>query len=56
MAIPVCQKVSISMSKSKHISLFVICINICLNLLTIPNFISHFYSFFFSELSQKQFK
>ena len=34
------------MSKSKHISLFVICINICLNLLTIPHFISHFYSFF----------
>ena len=34
------------MSKSKHISLFVIYINICLNLLTIPHFINHFYSFF----------
>ena len=36
----------VSMSKSKHISLFVICINICLNLPTIPHLISHFYSFF----------
>ena len=46
----------VSMSKSKHISLFVICINICLNLLTISHLISHFYNFFFSKISQKQFK
>ena len=46
----------INMSKSKHISQFVFCTNICLNLLTIPHFISHFHSFFFSKISQKQFK
>ena len=44
MATSVCQKV--------NMSAYVICINICLNLLTIPHFISYFYSLFFTKMSQ----